>query len=469
MKTIKIKKIKRSVPGKLALRFTFILVSVVIGLILLFSRIQMLDFLDQRNTEIKRWVLFIDRVAQQHIDSDSEKEIRVPKFLYYSIFKVEQNKTTVVLSNTNEVPLLPETERRSEQYSVKNETGAEVMKIYYFSTLAQKINCTGNEEYYIQVWFDLGNDSMYQSKQSLPKIFLISFIPVFLICYLIAYLIARRTIKPVVKMTNAARQISSSTLDSLLPQKNDGDELDLLAETFNNLFIRLKKDFDRERQFTSDVSHELKTPVAVILGQANLLRRWGKDDPAQLERSIDSIIKETKSMQAIIENLLQIARIESGRIKPEVETFPFSELASQIETEVTSIDSEAEIKFDYPEGITLESDYELLRQAVMTAVSNSIKFCPKPLKLIIAVKKDETQKTSIEIIDNGPGFSEKNTASVFERFYRGDDAHTRTAGGSGLGLSIAKTIVEALGGTISAYNSTDESQNVLGAVIKIVL
>ncbi len=186
MKTIKIKKIKRSVPGKLALRFTFILVSVVIGLILLFSRIQMLDFLDQRNTEIKRWVLFIDRVAQQHIDSDSEKEIRVPKFLYYSIFKVEQNKTTVVLSNTNEVPLLPETERRSEQYSVKNETGAEVMKIYYFSTLAQKINCTGNEEYYIQVWFDLGNDSMYQSKQSLPKIFLISFIPVFLICYLIA-------------------------------------------------------------------------------------------------------------------------------------------------------------------------------------------------------------------------------------------------------------------------------------------
>ena len=469
MKKISIKKIHSSVPRKLALRFTFILVSVVIGLILLFSRLQMLDFLDQRNTEIKRWVLFIDRVAQQHIDSETEKEIRVPKFLYYSIFKVEQNKTTVMLSNTNEVPLLPETERRSEQYSIKNENGAEVMKIFYYTAQAQKIEITGDETYYVQVWFDLGNDSMYQSKQSLPKIFLISFIPVFLICYLLAFIITKRTIYPVVKMTNAAKQISSSTLDTLLPLKNNGDELDSLAETFNNLFIKLKKDFDRERQFTSDVSHELKTPVAVILGQANLLRRWGKDDPSQLERSIDSIIKESKSMQAIIENLLQIARIESGRIKPEVEKFLFSEMASQIETEILSLDSGAQLEFDYPKDITIESDYELLRQTVMIAASNSIKFCPKPLKLKISVKTDSTGKISVEILDNGPGFSEKDTSFVFERFYRGDDAHTRTAGGSGLGLSIARTIVESLGGTITASNGTDENGKTAGALIKIVL
>ena len=440
MKTIKIKKIKRSVPGKLALRFTFILVSVVIGLILLFSRIQMLDFLDQRNTEIKRWVLFIDRVAQQHIDSDSEKEIRVPKFLYYSIFKVEQNKTTVVLSNTNEVPLLPETERRSEQYSVKNETGAEVMKIYYFSTLAQKINCTGNEEYYIQVWFDLGNDSMYQSKQSLPKIFLISFIPVFLICYLIAYLIARRTIKPVVKMTNAARQISSSTLDSLLPQKNDGDELDLLAETFNNLFIRLKKDFDRKRQFTSDVSHELKTPLTAISGYAEVIEN-GIASETDVKRFAQGIHTNANRLIILINDIIRLSELDSAEEEIDVEEL---DLYAMAKTCVEMLEPSAEKHHvsicANGEPCPIYANKMMMEELLYNLCDNAIRYNNENGSVEVSVKKEKEQAI-LSVKDTGIGISKEHQERIFERFYRVDKSRSKSTGGTGLGLSIVKHAV----------------------------
>ena len=121
--------------------------------------------------------------------------------------------------------------------------------------------------------------------------------------------------KPVKEITRAAEKISSTNLETLLPVSNHNDELDYLAQTFNRLFESLKKDFERERNFTSDVSHELKTPVAGILGQANLLKRWGKNDPVQLEQSLDLIITEASAMNSIITNLLQISKLENGREK----------------------------------------------------------------------------------------------------------------------------------------------------------
>ena len=135
-----------------------------------------------------------------------------------------------------------------------------------------------------------------------------------IVSFFISLLLTRYSLSPVSKITKAAKEIGSTNLDILLPRNHSGDELDQLAKTFNQLFKRLKKDFDRERQFTSDVSHELKTPVAVILGQANMLRRWGKDEPEQLEKSLSAIINESRSMEAVITNLLQMGRLESGRI-----------------------------------------------------------------------------------------------------------------------------------------------------------
>jgi len=441
---------KLSISTKLAFRFTFILSAVVILLTLIFHRVQLADLNYQRSQELNLSSSITSKAYKNFIEKnhhhDSFSMGRVPKHLTYTVYDISSGKNKIIATNAEEILFLPLTSEKAKIYTQKSSGDTKDLKIIY---VAYPIDEYPN--IIVQTWIDLQNDSLYKIRHNMPRMILAMLIPILVICYFIAWLIAKRIMKPVVKMTDAAKHISSSNLDSLIPLKNNGDEIDELAMTFNDLFKRLKIDFDRERQFTSDVSHELKTPVAVILGQANLLRRWGKDDPAQLDKSIGTIISETKSMEAIIQNLLQMTRIESGRILPSKEEFLLSELTSKIQQELSALDNSAEINFDFDDSLKIITDFELLHQVVMIVISNSLKFCPKPLVLNFNAA---SQKDSITISssDNGPGFEEATLPHVFERFYRGDDAHTRSAGGSGLGLSIAQTIVESLGGTITASN-----------------
>ena len=441
---------KLSISTKLAFRFTFILSAVVILLTLIFHRVQLADLNYQRSQELNISTAITSKTYKNYIEKnhnhDSFSMKRVPKHLTYTVYDISSGKNKIVATNAEEILFLPLTSEKAKIYTQKSSGDTKDLKIIY---VAYPIDEYPN--IIVQTWIDLQNDSLYTIRHNMPRMILAMLIPILVICYFIAWLIAKRIMKPVVKMTEAAKHISSSNLDSLIPLKNNGDEIDQLAMTFNDLFKRLKIDFDRERQFTSDVSHELKTPVAVILGQANLLRRWGKDDPAQLDKSIGTIISETKSMEAIIQNLLQMTRIESGRILPSKEEFLLSELTSKIQQELPALDNSAEINFDFDDSLKIITDLELLHQVLMIIISNSLKFCPKPLVLNFKAASHKDSIT-ISISDNGPGFKESTLPHVFERFYRGDDAHTRSAGGSGLGLSIAQTIVESLGGTITASN-----------------
>ncbi len=264
--------------------------------------------------------------------------------------------------------------------------------------------------------------------------------------------------------------MTTENLDGQLPLTGRGDEIDELSSTFNDLFLRIKADFDRERQFSSDVSHELNTPLTVISGQAGLLLRWGKDDRAQTEKSLSMIIKETHSMESTIENLLQMSRLESGRQLPKSEQFSVVDLLSQIAEETRSLAEEASVSVDCPPELVLRSDRELLHQALTVVTSNSVKFCRAAGRepAITLEAAGEGERLVIRAGDNGPGFSPEVLPHVFERFYRGDGAHNRKAGGSGLGLSIAQVIVTVLGGRISAGNREDGG-GIQGAVMTMVL
>lgn len=449
-----------SVSTKLAFRFTFILSAVVILLTVIFSRIQIADLNYQRSQELNTSISIISRLYNTHMEQSSDVPFtiaRIPRHLNYIIYDAAANQI-ITKKNPDELKILEKTDQKTKIYTQKR-SGDQDLKIIYIAHSLENY-----PDIVAQIWIDLQNDSLYQMRKSMPRIILLSLLPILIICFFIALFIARHIMKPVVKMTDGAKHISSSNLDSLLPVKKNGDELDELATTFNDLFKRLKIDFDRERQFTSDVSHELKTPVAVILGQANLIRRWGKDDPAQLEKSISTIISETKSMEAIIQNLLQMTRIESGRILPAKDEFLLSELTAKICQEVEVLSPDTVINLDCDQSLILNTDYELLHQVLMIIISNSLKFCPKPLAINLKAMKTG-DRILIELSDNGPGFSSETVNHVFERFFRGDDSHTRSAGGSGLGLSIAKTIIESLNGKISASN--DEKTK--GAKLSIIL
>ena len=251
--------------------------------------------------------------------------------------------------------------------------------------------------------------------------------------------------------------MTTEKLDNLLPLTGRGDEIDELSGAFNDLFLRIKADFDRERQFSSDVSHELNTPLTVITGQTNLLLRWGKDNPEQLEKSLLAIKNESASMHAIIENLLQISRIESGRIKPELSKVNIYDLFTRVAEEFKTVHQNLRFEIDCSQKAVISTDGEMLHQILTILVSNSVKFFKASEfaqdECVVCLRAFTSDgKTILEESDNGPGISPEVLPHVFERFYRGDEAHSRAAGGSGLGLAIAHTLADSLGATIEASN-----------------
>jgi len=386
----------------------------------------------------------ISSMLEQGDDIQNNVEI-LSYYISYVVYTSEDGE--VVSSNDLYIPVLPLTGEKSEHYFEKDFYLDGNLNILY---VAREFRI-GETDYVIQTSLNMDLDASGKMFSEMPKTIAVAIIPILIISFFVSLFITKNTIKPVVRITKSAETISSSKLDTLLPEGKHDDEISHLARTFNILFKKLKQDFDQERQFTSDVSHELKTPVAVISGQTNMLLRWGKDDPAQLEKSLTTIKNESRSMQAIIDNLLQISRIENGRITPASEPVNIKEMFNRLKDEMETYSADCTVVVNCNENIILETDVELLHQVMTVAMQNSVKYTGKGCVINLNAESVE-EKIKITVDDNGPGFDQKTLPHVFERFYRGDEAHTRSAGGSGLGLSIAKTIVEALGGTIAADN-----------------
>lgn len=269
--------------------------------------------------------------------------------------------------------------------------------------------------------------------------------PIIIISAAVAFFITRQTMKPVTEIARAAETISFETPDKRFPLSGAGDEFDELSSTFNRLLDRLVAEFKRERQFTSDVSHELKTPLTVILGNVNLLRRWGKDDPNQLETSLSRVAEEAVSMQKIIERLLLLSRLDAG-FRPHPEAVLLAEQYERIRDE--TFVWKPDVKF---EGAGLDTqifcDRELLHEILTILTSNSIRYAKDGGLNIRITGEDLPGKCRVTFSDNGQGIAPDKIDYVFERFFRGDEAHTRD-GGLGLGLSIAKSIMDVHGGSV---------------------
>ncbi|MCR5764086.1 MAG: two-component sensor histidine kinase [Treponema sp.] len=457
-----------SVPVKLSLRFMIMLTAAVLTLSVLFSLALRHNIRIQQHTDLRNSA---EEIMQKiKIKSTS---FSVPYFISYVVYNSDTNES--IYSNDPFLPFLQDSNEKSRRYISKNFfIDGDLNILYYATTLKEK-----GTTYIIETALNMDTDSSSLLLKGLPETIALAVIPVLVLSFFASFIITRNTIKPVVKMTQTAKYIGSENLDKRLPVKHSEeklDENDELALTFNDLFARLKTDFDREKNFTSDVSHELKTPVAVILGQSNLLRRWGKNDAVQLEKSLGIIIKEAHSMESIITNLLQLSRLESGRQKPVIEKLQLQELFKLLKEETHSYSPETTVSIQDNGNCTVYTDKELLHQVCTVIISNSIKFtesADKKAEIGIKFQKNKKRNTaSIVITDNGPGFTEESLPHIFDRFYRGDSSHNRKAGGSGLGLSIAKTIMTALGGSISAkniYSGKNSKKAITGAELKLTL
>lgn len=272
-------------------------------------------------------------------------------------------------------------------------------------------------------------------------------------------LISRRAFKPIDNLTQTARKISGSDLSQRVEVGAADDELSRLALTFNEMIERLQVSFEKQKQFVSDASHELRTPIAIIKGYADLIEQWAKNDPKVLEESVSAIRKEAGGMTSLIEDLLFLARGDSGKFKLQEEDFKISNLFDEITEESRLIAVHHKFEWTAPENLMLHADRKLLKQALRALVDNAVKYTPECGQ--ISLYAFETGKNiTVEVTDTGIGIPESEQHKIFDRFYRVNKDRSKETGGSGLGLSIVKLIVEAHNGRITVESNKSKGTKV---------
>ena len=218
-----------------------------------------------------------------------------------------------------------------------------------------------------------------------------------------------------------------------------------MEEAINNLLERTRSSYKSQVRFVSDASHELRTPIAVIQGYANMLDRWGRDDKERLDEGIKSIKSEAENMNRLVENLLFLARGDSGRNVYRPQNIDFNKLLCDIYDEFTMIDTTHEFRLDLRSDITAAADASLIKQCLRILVDNAVKYSPSGTDIILRLQKRDDEYFSVDVQDYGIGIKSEDIDKIFERFYRSDPARNRQ-GGTGLGLSIAKWIADKHGG-----------------------
>ena len=276
---------------------------------------------------------------------------------------------------------------------------------------------------------------------------------------LTGFLLSRRALKPIDALTGTARRISSSDLSRRVEVGQADDELSRLAVTFNEMIERLQVSFKKQNRFVSDASHELRTPIAVIKGYADLIDQWAKDDPKVLEESVAAIRKEANGMTAFVEQLLFLARGDSQKLKPQKENFPASGLLHEIVEESKLVAPNRCFEEMAPENLQIYADRKLLKQALRALIDNAIKYTSKNGTIRLAAS-DDANGVKISVTDTGIGIPENELPRIFDRFYRADEDRSREKGGSGLGLSIVKWIVDVHGGNITVESKKGEGTSV---------
>ncbi|MDA8211534.1 MAG: HAMP domain-containing sensor histidine kinase [Clostridia bacterium] len=283
----------------------------------------------------------------------------------------------------------------------------------------------------------------------------VSFIPAVLFMVIKGWKTLKKMLKPIDDMIGTARSISARDLHTRLNVVDSHDELKELAETFNEMMDRIQISYEQQNRFVSDASHELRTPIAVIQGYANLLQRWGKEQRETLDESVSAIKNEADNMQLLVERLLFLARADKDTQKVEKTAFSLNELIDELVRETRLIDSEHEIISETNAIVSLVADRSLIKQALRIFIDNSIKFTPPGGTIKINSCLGDNQ-LSVMVEDNGVGISTEDLPYVFNRFYKCDKSRIRESGGTGLGLSIAKWIIEKHRGAIDIESALNK-------------
>jgi heavy metal sensor kinase len=270
----------------------------------------------------------------------------------------------------------------------------------------------------------------------------------------IAWLIAGAALRPVESMREEASAISVSDRGRRLPVPSTGDEIARLGVTLNSMLDRLQQAFDRERRFVDDASHELRTPIAILRAELDLVLSRSRT-PHEIEAALRSAIEEADRLSALANNLLVYSRADGAHVPLDRRPLRVDALVAEICTTFCSRADAADIAMtvDAPE-LTAWLDEARLRQALTNVIDNALRHTPAGGRIRIAVRS-EGDEVRVTVEDTGTGFDTDLVPGAFEPFSRGTAERASAEPGAGLGLAIVQAVAEAHGGRAVAENRTD--------------
>lgn len=250
-----------------------------------------------------------------------------------------------------------------------------------------------------------------------------------------------KLLEPIHDMSESANRLTIKNLDSnRLNVEGTKNELKDLAGVINSMLDRIEVSYESQKQFVSDASHELRTPIAVIEGYANLLNRWGSKDKEVLEESIEAINNEAKAMHDLIDKLLFLSRHDKKTLNLKKVRFYMNVVIDDMVKETKLVTTNREIVSEINEEVVVYGDKQALKQAVRVLIDNAVKYTKEGDKITINCENLDGDCV-ITVADTGIGMTRKDIERIFERFYRSDEVRNEKINGHGLGLSIAKLII----------------------------
>lgn len=290
------------------------------------------------------------------------------------------------------------------------------------------------------------------------------YISVSLIALIVGFLLLlpslRKALHPLTNMVKSVERTNAENLTEQLPIPHKQYEVAQLAHAYNNMLTRIEHSFEYEkqqnermRQFIADASHELRTPITSISGFIEVLQRGAMNNKNHLTSSLKAMEQESKRMTKLVENLLQLAKLDvtTETSSMEMETFELDKLLKSMELQLTIMAAERQLQLyiEQPTNYTMVGSPHGLNQVILNLAQNAISHTdPARGSILINLSKQHNQFL-LTITDNGIGIATEHIPNLFERFYRVDQARARRSGGAGLGLSISKSIIDAHQGHIS--------------------
>lgn len=316
----------------------------------------------------------------------------------------------------------------------------------------------GGGKYLVQV-----GTSLKKMFHTLDKFFFILAVsaPVLLFMSVLGgYLILTRALRPVESVVQTARKITTEDLSLRIPSKNRKDEIGRLIVTLNQMISRLEHSVSQLKQFSTDASHDLKTPLTVIRGEIDIALRK-KRTPKQYENTLTSVHEEARKLETVIDNLLFLSRMDAQDHRITFQPVRLDEILLELFEKTGRLAREKHIAYviNRAESVSIPGDAVLLSRLVLNLLDNAIKYTPEGKKIEMSLE-NHGEHALLTVRDTGIGIPRESLPYIFDRLYRVDKARSQTTGGSGLGLSIVKKIADIHHAEVKVKSTPDKGTTV---------